>query len=516
MHEIDIFPLIIQGFANVFTFWHCVYMFIGMAVGIIVSLIPGLTATTACALLIPFTFNMEPATGLIILGSIWVGGMYGGAISAILMNIPGAPGNVPAAFDGWPLTQKGQGERAILAALLSSGVGTVLGVAILMFCFAPLATFSLKFTHAEYFWLCVFGLSTIASMSRGNCLKGVLGGGIGMAITTIGIDPVVGLPRFTFGIDGLIEGINMVPALIGLFAISTIVELTSENKNTIAEYKRQPHALFTTAKFLLQKCKMCLLRSSLIGTYIGVLPGAGAPVASMISYSESVRWDKEPDRFGKGAIEGVCATQAACNSVIGGSLVPMLSLGIPGCPIAALVLGALCVHGIQPGSKMLIESGDIAYTFICSLLVSTIALIIVGLLMMRISGYLLSVPVRLIAPMVIVISFIGCYAIRNSAMDVYIMLACGALQFVLTKFGIGPGPVSLGLVLAPIMENALNITITVGSANGNFLASFIGRPLSQVFIGLTLLALLFPMIQGYRQKRLKENTSNTQPRREGE
>ena len=497
--------LVWSGLLSAVTPYNLLVCIIGVTVGIAVGALPGISSTTACALLVPFTFAMEPATGLILLGSIWTAAIYGGSNAACLLNIPGTPSSIATAFEGYPMTQKGEAERAMCTALFASVFGGVVGVVILLVAFAPLAELSVKIGSPEYFWLCIFGLSTIASLSYGNSLKGLLSGGIGLMLGTVGLDPVIGIPRFTFGIDGLIEGIQLVPALIGIFAFAQILQLTEQRSAIIGEYRVIPNLLRSVVGELFRKCKTNLVRSSLIGTFIGMLPGAGGPVASLISYNEAKRWDKDPKRYGTGITDGIVASESANNAVIGASLIPMLGLGIPGCPTAAIVMGGLLVHGIIPGPRLLAESADVAYTFITSLLIANVLLVFIGFFMLRLSANLLRMPMRWIIPMVVVIAVIGTYSLHSSMVDVYVMVGCGIMAFALSRVGIGTGPMALGLVLGPIIENSLNVSLQLVQAKGSYLEIFVMRPVSLIFISLTVGALVFPILQEkYRAKRLAE------------
>lgn len=484
-----------SGLLNAVTPYHLLLCSFGIVVGIVAGALPGVSSTTACALLVPMTFSMAPESGLILLGAIWTAAIYGGSNAACLLNIPGTPSSIATTFDGYPMTRKGEGERAMSISLFASVFGGLVGVFVLLFAFAPLAQISVKVGSSEFFWLCIFGLSTIASMSYGNCVKGLISGCLGLLIGTIGLDPVVGVPRFTFGFDSLIQGVQLVPALIGFFAVAQVLELTEQRSAAIAEYRITPHLFRDVMGELLTKYKLNLMRSSLIGTFIGMLPGAGGPVASLISYNEAMRWDKNPKRFGTGVADGIVASETANNAVIGGSLVPMMGLGIPGCPTAAVVMGGLLIHGIIPGSKLLTDSAPIAYTFITSLLVANVLLIFIGFFMLRLSANLLRVPARWIIPMVLVLATIGSYSMNNSMVDVYVMVACGIVSFLIGRMGFEAGPMALGLVLGPIIENALNISLTMVQAKGSFMDVFVFRPLCLVFIALTALALFLPTLQ---------------------
>jgi putative tricarboxylic transport membrane protein len=495
------FTLAVNGLLNAVTPYHLLLCAIGIACGIIVGVLPGISATTATALLIPMTFAMEPATGLVLLGAIWTAAIYGGSNATCLLNIPGTPSSIATSFDGYPMTRKGEGERAMTIALIASVIGGLIGVFVLLFAFAPLARLSVMVGAPEYFWLCIFGLSTIASLSTGSALKGLLGACIGLLIGTIGLDPVIGIPRFTFGVPAMIEGIQLVPALIGIFAVGQVLHLTQQGSGFIAEYKRTPKLFTTVLGDLARSSKLNLIRSSIIGTVIGMLPGAGGPVASLISYNEAKRWDRNPARFGTGTGDGVVASEAANNAQIGSSLVPMMGLGIPGSPTAAIVLGGLLIHGIIPGSRMLTDAADIAYTFIMSLVVANILLLPIGFIMLRVTANILRVPTRWVIPMVLVMATIGTYSLHNSMVDVYVMLVCGIGAYFLARVGVSTGPLALGLVLGPFIEDALNISLQFSQARGSYVEVFFMRPMSLVFIGLTLIALLLPIFQEKFSKR---------------
>ena len=484
---------------------HILLTTIGVAAGICVGALPGLTATMAVALLVPVTFTMNPESGLVLLGGIWCGAIYGGSNAAILLNIPGTPSSVATTFDGYPLTKKGDADKALLTSLVASVIGGLIGVIILLSAFAPLAMLSLKFGKQEYFWLCIFGLTTISAMSSSNIAKGLLGASLGLLLCTIGLDPIAGTPRFTFGSYTLLEGIQLVPALIGIFALAQMLTLMERDEKFIAQYKKTKNLIAYVTGKIFRSFKTILLRSSILGAFVGMLPGAGGPVGSIIAYNEAMRWDKEPEKYGKGALEGIVASESANNAVIGGALVPMMGLGIPGCPAAAVVMGGLLVHGIIPGSKLLVESGHVAYTFICSLIIANLIMLVVGYFMMRASAYILKVPARWIAPIILVFSVIGSYALRNSMADVYVMIGCGILSYLLSKVGVDPGPFSLGLVLGTIAEDALGVSLVIGQAKGSVLSVLFLRPISIVLIILSILSALTPLLLSARKKRARKN-----------
>ncbi|KJS83214.1 MAG: hypothetical protein JM58_13130 [Peptococcaceae bacterium BICA1-8] len=494
--------LIISGFMNSLSPYHILLMVFGIAAGIVVGTLPGLTATMAVALLVPVTFVMEPASGLVMLGAVWCGAIYGGANAAILLNIPGTPSSIATTFDGYQMTKNGAADKALLASLISSVIGGIVGVVILLTLFAPLAQVSLKFGKPEYFWLCIFGLTTISAMSTGNVLKGLLGGLLGLLIGTIGLDPVAGIPRFTFGYRPLIQGIQLVPALIGFFAFSQMLTLMERNEKYIAKYKQTPNLFKSLVSEMLQKGRSIIIRSSILGAFIGMLPGAGGPVASLIAYNEAKRWDKNPEKYGKGALEGIMASESSNNAVIGGSLIPMMALGIPGCPAAAVVMGGLLAHGIIPGSKLLTQSGDVAYTFITSLIIANLIMLPVGYFMIKLVANILNVPLYFVAPIILVLSSIGAYALRNSMFDVFVMVIFGVIAYILSKVGIDPGPLALGLVLGPIAEDALGVSLVIAHAKGSILQIMFLRPVSFILIILSILSVFTPLILSHIKKNI--------------
>lgn len=470
-------------------------MVLGLAGGIIIGALPGLSATMGVALMVPVTFAMDTASGLIMLGAIYVGAIYGGSNSACLICTPGTPSAVATTFDGWPMCQKGKADEALYAALLSSSFGGLVGTVLLLFLAAPLARFALRFGGPESFWLCIFGLSTIAVMSSGNMLKGLLSGAIGLLVATVGLDPNAAVPRFIFGYYPLVQGVEVIPAMIGLFSFSQVLYLIGSHKPFIAEYNPTPGAFSHVFRTLAKKCKTILLRSSLIGGLVGMMPGAGGEIASIIAYNESKRWDKDPSKYGKGAIEGVVASESANNAVIGGALIPMLTLGIPGSAVAAVMLGALLAKGIQPGFKVFTASGDLAYTFIMSQFAVNLLMIPVGFLLAKIMTRLLKVRLTLVAIGIVTLSIIGSYAIRNSMLDVWMVILFGFFGYFCVRVGLDTGAMALGIILGPMIEENLGKVMHLSQASdGSVLAIFLQSPISLILIALTLLSLATPLL----------------------
>ncbi len=498
---------ILTGFANSFIPINFLLIIAGLIGGIIIGALPGLTATMGVALMVPITFAMNPISGLIMLGAIYSGAIYGGSNSAILINTPGTPSSVATTFDGWPMTKQGNAAGALNASLFASAFGGVIGTLFLLFLAAPMAQLALKFGAPEFFWLCIFGLSTIAAMVPGNVVKGLMSGGLGMLISTIGLDPLEGARRFTFGAYSLVQGIEVIPAMIGLFSFSQVIVLVGSNNKFIADYKAKKGAAMLVAKTLLKSAKANLMRSSIIGTFVGILPGAGGEIAGIISYNEAKRWDKNKANFGKGAIEGVVASEAANNATIGGSLIPMLTLGIPGSAVAAVIMGALLAHGIQPGFKIFANNAELAYSFIVSLIVVNIVMVFVGVHLIKGTAKVLNVPTSYIGVAIVALSVIGSYTIRNSIVDVMVMIFFGLVGYFGGRVGFDTGAMALGIILGPIAEDNLSRSISLAGAEGSVFKVFFTHPISLLLIILTLISVLTPLLMAkYRAK--KEAVAN--------
>lgn len=488
------------GLLNSLTPFNLLLAVLGLTGGIIIGALPGLTATMGVALMVPITFGMNPASGLVLLGAIYSGAIYGGSNSAVLLNTPGTPSSVATTFDGYPMSRKGEADAALITSLVASVFGGIIGTLFLLFVAGPLAQVALKFGPPEFFWLAIFGLSTIASMSTGNVVKGLAAGALGLLFGTIGLDPLVGQPRFTFGYYPLVQGVEVIPALIGLFSFSQVMVLLGSNQAYIAEYRQRPGVFREVVGYLWQKCKVNLLRSSIIGTIVGILPGAGGEIASIISYSEAKRWDGHPERFGTGVIDGIAASESANNAVIGGSLIPLLTLGIPGSAVAAVIMGGLLAHGIRPGSHLFTESGELAYTFMVSLIVVNMLMLAVGYLLIKGTVRILNVPMRFIAAGIVVLSVIGSYALRNSMVDVAIMVVFGVIGYLGGQVGFDSGPMALGIILAPIIEEGLGQSLMLAHAKGSLPAVFFERPISVLLIVLTVASVAVPAVLARRRR----------------
>jgi len=483
---------IIDGIINVFNIYTIFFILIGTIIGIIIGAIPGLGSCVGIALLLPVTFFMDPATGLCMLGAIYGGTVYGGSISAILLCTPGTSASVATSWDGYPMTEKGLGGEALGIATFSSYLGGTFGSLCLLLIAPPLAAFAIKFGPPERFMLAIFGLSVIISVSSKSLLKGLIAGSFGLFLSSIGLDPITGNLRFTFNILYLYEGIPLVPALVGLFSVSQAFDIIGQEKKQTAlgniQKKIKGSVIPTLEDF--KKIKNTIIHSSVIGTIIGIIPGAGTSIGAFVGYSEAKRISKNPEDFGKGSIEGVAGAEAANNAVVGGSLVPLLTLGIPGNAASAVFLGGLLIHGLIPGPDLFTKHATITYTLMISLLVANFAMLIFGIVWAKTFAKVANVTSNILAPLIIVFSSIGSYSIRGNIFDIFIMFIFSLLGYFMKKTDFPRAPILLALILGPIAERELIRTIVI--FGGNIFGIFI-RPIFVVLILLTILSLTYPL-----------------------
>ena len=426
---------------------------LGVIGGLILGATPGLSPTMAVALLVPFTFHMDPITGLILLGAVYTSTVAGGAISAILINIPGAPANIATLLDGHPMAKQGKSQTALYTCFISSLIGGLFGMLIMILFTPPLARIALKFGPSEMFWIAIFGITVMAGLSSGSIAKGLIGGMFGLLISTIGYSPLLGVPRFVF-LEVLTGGVAIVPALIGLFAIPQVFSLTEKLDTHIErpDYKPERGVLLRT---FIENLKMvkALGIGSVVGSLIGVIPGAGGQVSGLIAYDQIRKFSKHPESFGTGNPEGVAAAESANNAMVGPSLIPLLTLSVPGSPTAAVLLGGLLIHGLFPGPDLFISYADVTYAFIGSLVLAQLAMCIFGLTMSRYSYMVMSVPNLYMIAAVTVLAVYGTYSVQNSFADVIVMFGLGTLMYAGNKFGFSAAPVVLGIILGPIAED---------------------------------------------------------------
>lgn len=484
---------LLGGALNALTPLNLLMMFVGLVIGTIGGMLPGITIVTTLALCVPFTFSMPIDTAFIMLGAIFAGGTYGGANASVLINVPGQPSSFVTTLDGYPMTLKGKAGEALFGALLGSAFGGIFGAVCLLLFFEPLSSIALQFGSEAFFWLAVLGLTTLAGMFKGAALKSLLAGAIGLALSTVGLDPTSGTPRFTFGYYPLVQGFNMVVLMISLFSISQILLLLESDGEYIARYRHQPGVFAKTARYLAKNCKWVMTLGSLIGTVVGALPGAGGSIAAIIAYNEAKRWDKKASEYGTGVVEGVVTPEAANNASVGGALVPLMALGIPGSPAAAIIGGGLLAQGLIPGPTMLEKNADVAYTFIVSFIIANIGLIPAGYLLARLCTRILAVPKYFIVAGVLSLGCIGAFALRNSMFDVLIMLLSGGLAYLCHKARIAPVSIGLGMVLGPIIEESLITTIMRARVLDSVADLLVFTPMSLFLIAASVLAMAMPL-----------------------
>lgn len=488
---------ILYCFVNALKFTNIIAALLSVAVGIIVGSLPGLSAAMGVALLIPITFGMPAETALIALAGVYCGAMYGGSISAILLHTPGTSSAAATAIDGYPMTLKGQAGKALATATIASFIGGIFS-SIALYVLSPLlADLALKFGPKEYFWLSIFGLTIIAGVSAKSMLKGLLSGALGLVLSTIGMDPMLGIPRFTFGLNGLLEGLPFTATLIGLFSMSQVL-LLAEKKIKQLTGEREVKDKVHLNKDELKRITPISLWTAAIGTVVGILPGAGGTIASFIGYNEAKRFTKNKEAFGTGIIEGVAGPEAANNAVTGGSLIPTLTLGIPGNSVTAILLGGLVIQGLRPGPDLFTVHGKTTYTFFAGFVIVNILILILGLFAVRLFAKVSKVSDAVLIPIIFALSVIGSYAISNNMLDVWVMFIFGIVGYFVKKFNLNSAAIVLALILGPIGETGLRRTLIMNK--GNYMALFTGT-ISWVLIVISLLSVMTPVIMSIIEKK---------------
>ena len=467
-------------------------IFLTTIIGIVIGVLPGLGATTGAALLLPFTLTMPPVHAIAVLATIYVSATFAGSITAILINTPGTSAAAATTFDGFPLAQKGQAGRALGIAVISSTFGGVVSVIVLCFAAPLLARVAYEFRPPEYFALTVFGLSMLASISAGGAVKNLIGGVFGVWLSTIGAERVTAIERFMFGNYELYEGLGFVPVMIGLFAMSELL-VQSKIANQAVEFVKMK-AVQLPSREDYRKIWKTVLRSSGIGTFIGILPAEGATVASMIGYSEAKRWSKNKEEFGKGSIEGIAGAESANNAATGGAMVPTMVLGIPGSGTTAIILVGLMVHGLRPGPYLFTEQVYSVYQIFGSMLAANIMFLLMGLYAAKLFARISLIPISLLWPIVFALSVIGAYALNSSLLDIWIVLIFGVVGFFARRFGFAVAPIAVGLILGKMVE--VNLQNSLKIFNGEWW-QILTQPLAVFFLILAFLGLCGPAIFAY-------------------
>ena len=491
-------------FGEVFTPINFGLLLIGTIGGLILGATPGLSPTMAVALLIPFTFRLEAAQGLILLGAAYTSTVAGGAVSAILLKIPGAPANIATTLDGHTMAQKGEGARALQLSFISSAVGGVFGVLLLIFLTPVLAQWALAFGPSHLFWLAILGVTVIGSLDGSSLVKGLLSGCIGLWLATIGFDDIMGAQRFIFH-PAVSGGINVIPALIGLFAIPQVIGMFAKGRRQDAAdvIVVQKHPVGRAVREVLRR-KRALTIGTITGSIIGLIPGVGGQIAGLVAYDQSKKFSPERDKFGTGHPEGIIAAEAANNAMVGPSLVPLLTLSIPGSPTAAVLLGGLLIHGIFPGSDLFDNHPDVAWTFINSMLVGQILMCIFGLYVAGLAASVARVPRSVMAAVVLGLAVFGSYSVQNSMGDVYVMATLGTAMYFLERFGFSAAPLVLGLILGPIAEANFIQGSMIANATDGFLPYFFSGTLNIFLLAIVVASIAY---SGWMELRSHRHTT---------
>lgn len=487
---------LLLGFSIALTPTNLLFALLGVLLGTVIGALPGIGPSAGIAVLLPLTFGMSPVTAIIMLAWIYYGAMYGCTITSVLINTPGESASVMTTLDGYQMALKGRAGAALGMAAIGSFIAGTASVVLLMIATPPLAEVAITFGPPEYFALMVLGLTTLASLSGGSMIKGLLMGVAGLMLGTIGIDLMLGSPRYTFENVNLMDGLDFVPVAVGLFAVGEL--LFNLYQPVRAEpIKAKLSGLMPTRQDWKDSYKG-VARGTVIGFFVGMLPGAGATIASFLAYATEKRFSKRPEQFGTGVIEGVAAPESANNSASTGALIPLMALGIPGSGTTAVMLGALSLYGMQPGPLLMSTHPDVFWGLVASMYVGNVMLLILNLPLAPVFASILRVPYSILIPFIIGIALFGVYSVENSLFNVGVAIVFGGIGFVMRIYGYPAAPLVLALVLGPMLERALRQSLQMSLGSPEI---FVTRPVSAAILAVALLALLFPLISWMRARR---------------
>lgn len=477
---------------------YLLYIAAGTLFGIFVGVMPGLSSVMGLSIMLPFTLTLKGSGGILMMLGLFCGAIYGGSITAILINTPGTANSAATCLDGNPMAiKKGQPGRALGLSTMASTFGGLFSAVMLLWTAPLLSKFAMKFTPPEYFAMAVFGLSIVTSVSNKNLLKGLLSAVIGLLLATIGIDSIAGTTRFTFGTIYLTGGISFIPVLIGLFAFSQGLITTEENFGKLVK-KVTPKIKRTIPTIEdVKRVFPTMLRSSVIGTVIGAIPGTGGDIASWVSYNEAKRWSKHPEEFGNGAPEGIAAPEAANNAVSGGALIPLLTIGIPGDSGTAVMLGALMMQGIIPGPLLFTEQTDKVYLIIVGLFLANIFMGLLGFAGIRLFSKIVAIPDVILTPMIFIFCFVGTFAMNHNISDIFLMIIAGILGYFMLKMDFCVPPLILGLILGRTLESNLRRSLVLSDGSPII---FLQRPIALVLLIAAFISLIYPLVLPYIRK----------------
>ena len=466
-------------------------VFLGIAIGSL----PGLTAVMGVAILSPFTYNLPAQAGILALVGIYVGANYGGSIAATLLNIPGTPAAVATAFDAYPMAKRGEAGRAIGIATVSSAVGGLLSAAALIFLAPLIAGFALKFTSIELFCVAVLGLSIIIFIAEENYIKGFIAAVFGLLIASMGADPMNSHPRFTFDQLELYTGVNFILVMIGLFGgAESLVQL--EKEETLGDAVKKIGRIFPGLGFIWKHVRT-ILRSSFIGIFVGAVPGTGATIAAIVAYGQQKRFSKNPEKLGHGAEDGIVAAESSNNACCGGAITTMLSLGIPGDAVTAIIIGQFLIQGLRPGPMLFQERPDLVGAIFLGFIVANLFMLAIGLSAARLFANLLSTRRVILQPCILALCFVGSFAIQNQIFDVGVMVLFSVIGYAMIKLSIPRAPIVLALILGPLMESNLRRSFNIYGDGFEVFSAFLHRPMAVGIALLTVLLFLYPFMRAY-------------------
>ncbi|SFC87114.1 tripartite tricarboxylate transporter permease [Tropicimonas isoalkanivorans] len=497
----DLFSNLALGFSVAISPMALLICLLGVSLGMVVGVLPGLGAITAIAMLLPVTYYLEPTHALIMLAGIYYGAAFGGSTASILLNLPGTPSSAITALDGYPLGQKGKAGVALLVAAMSSFFGGTVGVLLLATVAPALVKVALSFSSAEYFSVMLLGLIAAVTLAEGSPIKGLIAVAIGLLFGLVGADPQTGSVRYGFGIPQMFDGFSLVAVVMGLFGVAEVMANVGNDSGHRATHRISFREMLPSRAELRQTIKP-ILRGSAVGSAVGILPGTGVVVASFMAYALEKKISKTPERFGQGAIEGISAPEAANNACTQTTFIPTLAIGIPGDAVTAIMLSALILHGITPGPTVIASQPDMFWGLVVSFWIGNLILVIMNIPLVGIWVKLLSIPYRLMYPSIILFICIGVYSVNNSVFDIFVALGFGLLGLFMRMIGLSTAPLLLGFVLGPMMESHFRRALTL--ARGD-LGVFFDRPVSAVFLLLCALFVVSWIISARRTKRKKAN-----------
>ncbi len=481
--------LLIQGIAETFAPYNFAVMVVGLIVGVVAGALPGISFVNAMAMALPFTYLMPPVAAMTFLGGIYVGGVFGGSISAILINIPGTPASLPSCWDGYPMSRRGESGRALAIAITASAVGGLLSALLLTFGAPPFARIALSFDQPEFFAATMLGIVSVVAIAKEDAWRSCLSLFMGLAVATVGIDPLYGVARLSFGVPALESGVNFVVVMIGLFAIGEVLDLICRRQGQSGLDGRRSGGRRARLADL-WSVRSSIARGTGIGCMIGVIPGAGATVGAVIAYGVEKQASGQGDRFGTGIDAGLAAPEAAKNATTGAAMIPLLTLGIPGSAATAIMLAALLIHGINPGPLLFATDPPLVYTVFVSMIVANLLMIVAGLGVARGFAQLMRVPPAVLGAFIVVLSVIGAFGVRNNIFDVHVCLAFGVAGLVMKRFDFPSAPLVLGVILGPLAERYF---LTSLANYDDRVSVFVTRPISATILAMALAFLVWAM-----------------------